>query len=481
MSVVVRFPPSPTGFLHIGGARTALFNWLYAKHHGGKFLVRVEDTDRERSTPESVQTILDGLQWLGMDWDNKESPLNNGKIYYSQFEHAPRHAEVARQLLAEGKAYYCYCSPEELQALRDEQKAKGLPQKYDGRWRERPASEAPAGIRPVVRLKAPQSGETTIDDKVLGTITVQNSQLDDMVLLRADGTPTYMLAVVVDDHDMGVTHVIRGEDHMTNTFRQAQIIKAMGWNIPVYAHLPLILGPDGAKFSKRHGAPAVSDYRDKGYLPEAIRNYLLRLCWAHGDDEIISDEQAIAWFDFDGIGKSPARFDFAKLNHLNAHYIMKSDDSRLVDLTKPFLAEKLGRPLGDHELGMLRQSLHDIKPRSQTLRDIADMALFYFERQIPDDKAAKLLTQSAKEYLRDIATCFETVTDFTHDSLEALCRHYAEEKGVKLGAIAQPLRAVLTGATVSPPIFAVAGIMGRNEVISRIRACLTEPSGSLNS
>ncbi|HEU0118854.1 MAG TPA: glutamate--tRNA ligase, partial [Alphaproteobacteria bacterium] len=310
MSVIVRFAPSPTGFLHIGGARTALFNWLYAKHTGGKMLLRIEDTDRARSTPESIQTILEGMTWLGLSWEGEA---------ISQFARFERHAEVAKQMVANGTAYYCYCSPEELEAMRAEQKAKGLPQRYDGRWRDRSASDAPAGGKPVIRLKAPQTGETTVDDQVMGSITVQNSQLDDMVLLRADGTPTYMHAVVVDDHDMGITHVVRGDDHMTNTFRQVQIYKSMGWDIPAFAHLPMILGPDGAKLSKRHGAPAVSDYRDRGYLPEAIRNYLLRLCWSHGDDEIITTEQAIEWFDFDGVGKSPARFDFAKLGSINAH------------------------------------------------------------------------------------------------------------------------------------------------------------------
>jgi glutamyl-tRNA synthetase len=469
MPPTVRFPPSPTGFLHIGSARTALFNWLYAKHTGGKFLLRIEDTDRARSTPESVQTILDGLQWLGFDWDNKNSPLNNGKNYYSQFEHFERHAEVARQMLEKDAAYYCYASPEELEAMRAEQKAKGLPQKYDGRWRDRPASEAPKDVKPVIRLKAPQTGETTVDDKVMGSITVQNTQLDDMVLLRADGTPTYMLAVVVDDHDMGVTHVIRGDDHMTNTFRQVQIYKAMGWEIPVYAHLPLILGPDGTKFSKRHGAPAVSDYRDMGYLPEAIRNYLLRLCWAHGDDEIISDEQAIEWFDFDGIGKSPARFDFAKLNSVNAHYIGKADNKRLTDLTKPFLKEKLGRDLTEAETARLAHALPDIKPRVHTLLEIAETALFYFQRKKPDEKALKLLTPEAKIHLAELAMRTEQLKNFTHDTLEALFRVYAEEKGLKLGAIAQPFRAALTGSTVSPPIFTAAAILGREEVLSRLR------------
>jgi glutamyl-tRNA synthetase len=468
MSVVVRFPPSPTGFLHIGGARTALFNWLYAKHTGGQFLMRVEDTDRERSTPESIETIIEGLQWLGFDWDNKNDPANNGKSWYSQVEHSARHVEVARQLLAAGQAYYCYCSPAELETMRAEQKAKGLPVRYDGRWRDRDPSEAPAGVKPVIRLKAPQTGETVIDDKVLGSITVQNSQMDDLILVRADGTPTYMLAVVVDDHDMGVTHVIRGDDHMTNTFRQVQIIKAMGWDIPVYAHLPLILGPDGAKLSKRHGAPAVSDYRDRGYLPEAVRNYLLRLCWSHGDDEIISTEQAIQWFDFDGIGKSPARFDFAKLGHINAHYIGLKSDAELAALVAPFSATLLGRALTGDETARLAAMMPDVKPRVQTLVEAAAATRFLFERLPPDDKAQKLLSADAKALLTELAGEMKALPVFDAPAIEALFRAKAEAKGIKLGAVAQPLRAALTGRAVSPPIFTAAALLGRNEVLGRL-------------
>ncbi|MFA6279437.1 MAG: glutamate--tRNA ligase [Bdellovibrionales bacterium] len=468
MSVVVRFAPSPTGFLHIGGARTALFNWLYARHTGGKFLMRVEDTDRQRSTPESVQTILDGMTWLGMDWDNNDPSLNHGKHYYSQFDMASRHREVAQQMLANGTAYYCYASPQELDAMRTEQKEKGLPQKYDGRWRDRPASDAPEGVKPVIRLKAPQTGETVVDDKVLGHVTVQNAQLDDMILLRADGSPTYMLAVVVDDHDMGITHVIRGDDHFTNTFRQVQIYKAMGWDVPTFAHLPMILGPDGAKLSKRHGAPAVSDYRDRGYLPEAIRNYLLRLCWGHGDDEIISTKQAIEWFDFDGVGRSPARFDFAKLNHLNAHYIGQMEDARLAALTLPFLEMKLGRAVGESEQALLEKALPDIKPRVQLLTEIAEAAQFYFDVLEPDEKALKILTPEAKALLVALAERIEALEPFTHDALEGAFRAYAEENGLKLGAVAQPLRAALTGRGVSPPIFTAAALLGKSEVLRRI-------------
>ena len=467
MSVIVRFAPSPTGYLHIGGARTALFCWLYAKKYKGKNLLRVEDTDRERSTPESIETILDGLSWLGLDWDNKDY---KGRNYYSQYAERERHAEVARQMVANGTAYYCYASPQELDEMRAEQKAKGLPQKYDGRWRDRPASDAPPGVKPVIRLKAPQTGETTVHDKVMGSITVQNSQLDDMVLLRADGVPTYMHAVVVDDHDMGITHVIRGDDHMTNTFRQVQIYKAMGWQIPEFAHLPMILGPDGAKLSKRHGAPAVSDYRDRGYLPEAIRNYLLRLCWSHGDDEFISTEQAIEWFDFDGIGKSPARFDFVKLGNVNAHYIKQTDDRKLAELAEPFLAKTLQRPMSLAEMDLLTKAMPDLKPRAQTLVEIAEMAVFYFHAGpfTMDEKTQKLLTPEAKEHLAALVERLKDLADFTAEAVEAIARAYAEEKGLKLGAVAQPLRAALSGSSVSPPIFGVAAILGKDETLKRI-------------
>jgi len=471
MSPIVRFAPSPTGYLHIGSARTALFCWLYAKKYDGKFLLRVEDTDRARSTPESVQTILDGMTWLGLDWDNKDY---QGQNYYSQYAQRERHAEVARQMVANGTAYYCYASPQELDAMRAEQKAKGLPQKYDGRWRDRPASDAPKDIPPVIRLKAPQDGETTVVDRVMGSITVQNAQLDDMVLLRADGVPTYMLAVVVDDHDMNITHVIRGDDHMTNTFRQVQIYKAMGWAIPEFAHLPMILGPDGAKLSKRHGAPAVSDYRDRGYLPEAIRNYLLRLCWAHGDDEIISTEQAIQWFDFDGIGKSPARFDFAKLGSVNAHYIKEADPRRLAELAEPFIARTLGQALSLAQLDLLVRAMPDLKPRAQTIVEIAEMAVFYFHQGAftMDEKTQKLLTPEAKQHLAVLAERIKSLPDFTAEIIENTARAYAEEKGLKLGAVAQPLRAALSGSTVSPPIFGVAALLGKEETLRRIRCVI---------
>src|SRR5215467_7327286 len=337
-TVVTRFAPSPTGFLHIGGARTALFNWLFARHHGGRFMLRIEDTDRARSTPEAVTAIIDGLEWLGLSWD--------GEIVH-QFARASRHAEVARQLLSAGQAYYCYCTPEELEAMRERARAEKRSVRYDGTWRDRNPSEAPPGVPPAIRLKAPQQGSTTIRDRVQGEVTVANTELDDLIILRADGTPTYNLSVVVDDHDMAITHVIRGDDHLNNAFRQTQIYRALDWPVPEFAHVPLIHGPDGTKMSKRHGAVGIDAYRDLGYLPEALRNYLLRLGWSHGDDEIISTEQAIAWFDLDAVGRAPARFDFAKLDNLNGYYIRIATDEQLSDLVARRLEHSLGEPVAE--------------------------------------------------------------------------------------------------------------------------------------
>ena len=461
MTVVTRFAPSPTGFLHIGGARTALFNWLYARHTGGTYLLRIEDTDRQRSTDAAVDAILDGLSWLGLDWDGDA---------VSQFARKDRHAEVAQQMLAAGRAYYCYASPEELEEMRAAQKAAGQPGRYDGRWRDGDPSEAPEGVKPVIRLKAPQEGETVLKDHVQGEVRVQNAQLDDLILLRADGTPTYLLAVVVDDHDMGVTHVIRGDDHLTNTFRQIQIYNAMGWDLPEFGHIPLIHGPDGAKLSKRHGALGVDAYRDMGYLPEAIRNYLLRLGWAHGDDEIISTEQAVEWFNLEGIGRSPSRFDFAKLENLNAHYMRQADDARLVGLAAPRLEAELGRALTDSERALLTRAMNGLKQRARTVVDLAQSARFYVAaRPLPmDEKAAALLDEKGCGILTDLAARFAAETDFTAAALEALVRRFAEERGEKLGKIAQPLRAALTGSTVSPPIFEVAELLGRAQTLARM-------------
>jgi glutamyl-tRNA synthetase len=459
--VVCRFAPSPTGFLHIGGARTALFNWLFARHHGGQFRLRIEDTDRARSTPEAVATIINGLKWLGLEWD--------GEIVY-QFARAPRHAQVARQLLAEGKAYYCYCSPAELDEMRAKAKAEGRPMRYDGRWRDRDPTEAPPGVPPVIRLKAPLTGQTVIHDRVQGDVVIANEQLDDMVLLRADGTPVYMLSVVVDDYDMGVTHVIRGDDHLNNAARQMQLIQALGWPVPQYAHIPLIHGPDGAKLSKRHGALGVDAYRDMGYLPEALRNYLLRLGWSHGDAEIISTEQAIAWFDLDAVGRSAARFDFAKLGNLNGHYMREATDARLVDLVAPRLETSLGHPIDALARDRLARGMTGLKQRAKTVVELADSALFYVRaRPIPiAEPAAKLLDQTAHARLGALTAALEACKDWSASALEAVVRSAAEAAGAKLGVLAQPLRAALTGGTTSPPIFEVMEVLGRDETLGRI-------------
>jgi glutamyl-tRNA synthetase len=461
MTVVTRFAPSPTGYLHIGGARTALFNWLYARHTGGKFLLRIEDTDRARSTQDAVDKIFAGLQWLGLDWD--EEPVH-------QFARAERHAEVARQLLAEGKAYYCYSSQEELDEMRAAQRAAGQTVRYDGRWRDRDASEAPEGVPPVVRLKMPQEGETLIADQVQGDVTVANSQLDDMVLLRADGTPTYMLSVVVDDHDMGITHVIRGDDHLTNSFRQLQLYKAMGWDTPTFAHIPLIHGQDGAKLSKRHGALGVEAYRDMGVLPEAMRNYLLRLGWGHGDDEIIPTKQAIDWFDITDVGRSPSRMDMDKLFNLNGHYLREADDERLVTLVADFIVEKHGLTVDQRGAELLAQAMKDLKPRAKTLVDMAEGAAFLVRpRPLPvDAKAEKILATGGRDLLAEVLPSLDTV-EWTTSALEAWARDTAEARELKLGKVAQPIRAALSGSTVSPPIFEVMEILGRDESLARIR------------
>lgn len=461
MTVVTRFAPSPTGFLHVGGAHTALFNWLFARHNGGKFLLRIEDTDRARSTEEAVRAILDGLTWLGLGWD--------GEVI-SQFSRVARHAEVARQMVAAGKAYPCYCTPEELTAMREQAAAEGRFTGYDGRWRDRDPAEAPVGVAPAIRLKAPREGETIIDDLIQGTVRVANDQMDDMVLLRADGTPTYMLAVVVDDHDMEVTHAIRGDDHFTNAFRQTQIYNAMGWEPPIFAHMPLIHGPDGKKLSKRHGAVAVGNYADMGFLPEAMRNYLLRLGWSHGDDEIISTEQAIEWFGFEGVLRSPARFDMAKLTSLNGHYIRQADDQRLVNLILPRLRETLGTDFVEGAETRLLAGMAALKERAKTLVDLSDSAAFYMRRRpLPIDEAATaLLDAQALDMLAHIRRQLASVTAWKAENLEAVARAHAESVGLKLGKVAQPIRAALTGAAVSPPIFSVMEILGPEETLGRL-------------
>ncbi len=459
--VVTRFAPSPTGFLHIGGVRTALFNWLFARHHGGSYLLRIEDTDRERSTEAAISAIIDGLDWMGLGGD--EAPV-------FQFARAARHAAVAQELIAAGRAYHCYASPEELQQMRDTAKAEGRSMRYDGRWRDRDPAEAPPGIKPVVRLKTAQDGETIVHDLIQGEVRVANSELDDMVLLRSDGTPTYMLSVVVDDHDMGVTHVIRGDDHLTNTFRQTQIYQAMGWAAPAFAHMSLIHGADGAKLSKRHGALGIEAYRDMGFLPEAMFNYLLRLGWSHGDDEIISREDAIRWFDLDSVGKAAARFDVAKLSSLNAHYIREADDARLLDLIAPRIEAAIGHALTDAEKIRLTHGLAGLKPRAQTLIELADKALFYVAPRplTPDAKATKLLQPAGIAHLQALVPLFAGLAEWRADTLEAVVKGYAESGGIKLGEVAQPLRAALTGKAESPGLFDVLNVLGRDESLARI-------------
>ncbi|HLZ79499.1 MAG TPA: glutamate--tRNA ligase [Sphingomonas sp.] len=461
VQVVTRFAPSPTGYLHIGGARTALFNWLWAKHTGGKFLLRIEDTDRARSTQPAIDAILAGMEWLGLDW--------NGDAVF-QFERAARHAEVAHQMLKSGHAYKCFATPEELEQMRAEQREKKLPLRYDGRWRDRDPSEAPEGAPFVVRLRAETEGETTIDDIVQGKVTVRNSELDDMVLLRSDGTPTYMLAVVVDDHDMGVTHVIRGDDHLNNAFRQLGIIRAMGWPVPTYGHVPLIHGPDGAKLSKRHGALGVEAYRDEmGILPEALSNYLLRLGWGHGDEEIVSRDRAIEIFDVAGIGRSPARTDQKKLENLNGHYIRAADDERLTDLVAPFVPAKIGRELTENDRDLLRRSMAVLKVRAKDLLELAEGATFLFRTRPLDieDRAQALLSGEGAALLAATARALEPM-EWSAEALESAVRSVAEEAGVGLGKVAQPLRAALTGRTTSPGIFDVLLLLGRDESLARL-------------
>jgi len=460
---VLRFAPSPTGMLHIGGARTALFNWLYARHTGGTFLLRIEDTDRERSTPEAVAAILNGLEWLGLNWD--------GQTVY-QFARAARHREVAEQLLAEGRAYRCFATAEELDAMRAEQRAAGKSMRYDGRWRDRDPSEAPPGAPYVIRLKAPQTGETIVHDVVQGDVRFANEQLDDMVLLRSDGTPTYMLAVVVDDFDMEVTHVIRGDDHLNNAARQLQIIHAMGWPEPVYGHVPLIHGPDGAKLSKRHGALAVEAYRDMGYLPETMRNYLLRLGWSHGDDEIIPTEKAIEWFNLESIGRSPARLDFKKLDNLNAHYIRATDNTALANEIENTLArEAPPRALSEKAKTRLVAAMPGLKERAKTLVELTQAAEFLFDDgpRTLDDAARKNLPLEAGKVIGRVLPLL-MATDWTGKALEAAARAFADAEGLKLGQVAQPLRAALTGKASSPPLFEMMEVLGQEESLIRLKA-----------
>ncbi|MCP3444597.1 glutamate--tRNA ligase [Bradyrhizobium sp. CCGUVB14] len=467
-SVVTRFAPSPTGFLHIGGGRTALFNWLFAKKHGGKMLLRIEDTDRERSTEAAIGAILDGLKWLELGWD--------GDVIY-QFSRAARHREVAEQLLADGKAYRCYATAEELTAMREKARAEGRTRLYDGLWRDRDPATAPSDVKPTIRLRAPQTGETVIEDQVQGRVVWQNENLDDLVLLRGDGNPTYMLAVVVDDHDMGVTHVIRGDDHLINAARQKQIYDAMGWALPNMSHIPLIHGPDGSKLSKRHGALGVDAYRAMGYLPAALRNYLVRLGWSHGDQEIFSTEEMIAAFDLANVGRAAARFDFAKLENLNGHYIRHADDQSLVKLFEDVLdhvvpaRDEIKAKLNDTTRGQLLKAMPALKERAKTLIELIDGAYFIFaDRPLQlDPKAAALLTPENRKLIGQLHSALENVETWSGATTEAALRAFAEENSLKLGAVAQPLRAALTGRTTSPGIFEVLDVLGREESLARLQ------------
>jgi glutamyl-tRNA synthetase len=465
--VVTRFAPSPTGFLHIGGARTALFNWLYAKRLGGKFLLRIEDTDRERSTPAAVEAILDGLQWLGLGWDGDA---------VRQFERADRHREVAYQLLASGGAYRCYASAEELAEMREKQRLEGKPMRYDGRWRDRDPAEAPAGVAPTIRLRAPQEGDTIVEDKVQGKVIFANKELDDFVLLRSDGNPTYMLAVVVDDHDMGVTHIIRGVDHLTNTSRQMHLYQALNWDVPVMAHLPLIHGPDGGKLSKRHGALGVDAYRALGYLPAALRNYLARLGWSHGDREFFSTQELIEAFDLSAIGRSPSRFDFVKLENMNGHFIRATPDAELLETliaALPYLpgGPEIAAKLDAAKRAQLAAAMSGLKERAKTLVGLLDGASFLFaERPMAiEDKAEEILARSGRLYVKALLPRLEALPEWTAATTEAAVRDYAIEQGAKLGAIAQPLRAATTGRVTSPGIFDVLAVLGREESLGRLR------------
>jgi glutamyl-tRNA synthetase len=455
-NVVTRFAPSPTGFLHIGGARTALFNWLYARHHGGRFLLRIEDTDKARSTRAAIDAIVDGMRWLGLDWDEQT---------HFQSEFAARHAEVAQALLASGHAYRCWMTSDELAAQRAEAQRERRPFRTRSPWRDRDeGSNEPF----VVRLKAPQDGETVIEDRVQGRVAVQNEELDDFVLLRSDGSPTYMLAVVVDDHDMGVTHVIRGDDHLNNAFRQLAIIRAMGWPEPVYGHVPLIHGPDGAKLSKRHGALGVDAYRDElGILPEALSNYLLRLGWGHGDEEIISRRDAVKWFDLDHVGRSPSRFDLKKLESLNGHYLREADPARLAALVAPKIA-------GADE-GLLARAMPVLTVRAKDLNELAEGAAFLFANRplAMDEKATLLLEGRARELLALVHAALAKIADWNAEATEQAVREVAEAEGVKLGQVAQPLRAALTGRATSPGIFDVLTLLGREESLARVADAMT--------
>ena len=468
MTVVTRFPPSPTGSLHIGSARTALFNWLYARHHAGQFILRIEDTDRKRSTKEAVDSIFDGLTWLGLDWDG-DPTFQSQKI--------ERHAAVALDLLDRGMAYKCYCTPEELEAMRAKARAEGKPVFYDRRWRDRNPDDAPQDIPFVVRIKMPLDGETTIQDQVQGDVTIANEQLDDFIILRADGTPTYMLSVVVDDHDGGVNHVIRGDDHLNNAFRQFHLYRTAGWSVPEYAHIPLIHGADGQKLSKRHGATSVQEYRREGFLPEALLNYLLRLGWSHGDDEVISTDQAVSWFDLDTVGRAPARFDIEKLESLNAHYLREGGSQTVIDGVIACLREKHGIIVDTTGRQRIELALPHLAQRAKTLIELSDTAVFLIQAPsfpLIERKAQKILVNGGIEVLRNIQDTLVEINAWNPDTLEATLRARAEELELGFGKIAQPLRAALCGSTASPGIFDVLVFLDRDESLARLQRAVEQ-------
>ncbi|KQI68599.1 glutamate--tRNA ligase [Loktanella sp. 3ANDIMAR09] len=458
---VTRFAPSPTGALHIGGARTALFNWLYARGHGGTFLLRIEDTDKARSNPENTQVILDGLTWLGLDWDGDPT---------SQAANADRHAEVALQMLADGTAYKCFSTPEEIEAFREDARANKTSTLFRSPWRDVPEADQPDAPY-VVRVKAPRDGSTTLHDTVQGDVTWSNDQLDDMILLRSDGTPVYMLAVVVDDHDMGVTHVIRGDDHLANSFRQNLIYDAMGWDKPTLAHIPLIFGADGKKLSKRHGATAAADYQKMGYPAAGMRNYLARLGWSHGDDEFFTDAQARDWFDLDGIGKSPARFDLKKLEHISGQHIAIMDDAALVDEIQGYLAATGALALTERQADGLLRAMPALKERSKTFPELLEKAHFVLTERpiVPDEKAAKALDATAQQYFAELTPHLQNVT-WDRNTLEEAIADFATARDTKLGKLAGPLRAALAGRSVSPSVFDMMLVLGREESLARITA-----------
>ena len=461
--VVTRFAPSPTGSLHIGGARTALFNYLYAKHTGGKFLLRIEDTDRERSTEANVQVILDGLTWLGLSWD--------GDLTF-QFVRGDRHRAAVDQLLAEGRAYPCWLAGDELASAKDAARAAGHALRSP--WRDRDPTAEDMARPHVIRFRGPLNGDTRIEDLVQGSVTLRNRELDDLILLRSDGVPTYNLAVVVDDHDMGVTHVIRGDDHLNNAARQTLLYQALGWPVPAFAHIPMIHGPDGGKLSKRHGAQAVGEFAEMGYLPEALRNYLSRLGWSHGDDELFNDEQAAAWFDIADVNKGAARLDWDKLNHVNAHYIRQAEDDRLAKLVADVLAKR-GEALGDDARVRLDHAIGLLKDRGKTLVELADQCAFLFlQRPVkPEEKARALLTDETLQRLGRLRTALGSEALWSPESLDLVIKTFAEAEGVGLGKIGPAMRAVLTGGRPSPDLGRTLAALGKSEVLGRMEDALS--------